>query len=520
MAVFEFPCPVCSLTLRARDQSVAGRTIVCADCETQLLVELDGDGQLFARQAQDISPLSTKPAGETDPLESPSPQFDPLSPQNSSGIPRRWLLGLGLAIVVLATFYSLGRRDSVPADKDVTLPPEVADEKNSDPPNPEPPSDPKQQPVDDDNGLYAGLNRLIKQYQQEQGVFPAPPQTALEDPNQRLSWIANLEATLTPNQLPPLWDRPWNDPLNEHFVRRALPHYWNPAITQKTSPDKYPATHFVGLAGVGKDAASLPKSDPRAGMFGHQRTITVDDLTAGAANVWMISGVQDNIGSWAAHGRATIRPWTGGAVIGGPDGFGSGQKDSMSILMADGSVRTISANTHLKVLERLATIHDDRKPVIAKANPRPKQLIAKMHEVDQKNGRLFEFGPLQAPKPPEAALSDLIALLKNDLKEQSPVPMKNVEQQLSQKLLLFDLREPQPLRAVFDQIEEMTGVPIITELDTLGDAANRIEEPVTISLIEPTLKDVLENLLQRAKLGYRIVGGRIEITSEPLILIK
>ena len=207
-------------------------------------------------------------------------------------------------------------------------------------------------------------------------------------------------------------------------------------------------------------------------------------------------------------------------MIGGPDGFGSGQKDSMSILMADGSVRTISANTHLKVLERLATIHDDRKPVIAKANPRPKQLIAKMHEVDQKNGRLFEFGPLQAPKPPEAALSDLIALLKNDLKEQSPVPMKNVEQQLSQKLLLFDLREPQPLRAVFDQIEEMTGVPIITELDTLGDAANRIEEPVTISLIEPTLKDVLENLLQRAKLGYRIVGGRIEITSEPLILIK
>ncbi|MDC0261797.1 hypothetical protein OAK47_01105, partial [Planctomycetaceae bacterium] len=216
MAVFEFPCPVCSLTLRARDQSVAGQLIVCADCETQLLVELDGDGQLFARKREDVSLLSTTPAGETAPRKSSSPRLDPLSPQKSSGTQRTWLLGLGLGIVVVATFYSLGRTDSVPANKDSSLPPQVDGDESVDPQSSEPQSDPKQPPIDDDNGLYTGLNKLIEQYQQEQGEFPEPPATDLEDPNHRLSWIVNLEATLNPNQLPPLWDRPWNDPLNEH----------------------------------------------------------------------------------------------------------------------------------------------------------------------------------------------------------------------------------------------------------------------------------------------------------------
>jgi len=528
MAVFEFPCPVCSLTLRARDHSVAGQTIVCADCETSLLVELDGDGQLFARKQQDVSPLSTTPSVKTPVLETTAPVPDPLSPKTQTGVQRRWLLGIAAGCAMMAIFYFMGSPRSSTSTTQTTPPDQANDEQNIEQPVPQPePADEKNQKVDDEHGLYTELNQLIDHYQQDQGVFPAPPETSLEDPNLRLSWIASLEASLKPDQLPPLWDRPWNHPLNEHFVRRALPHWQNPAIPIKTSPNKYPATHFVGIAGVGKDAASLAKSDPRAGLFGDQRIMSVDDLTAGAANIWMLAGVQKDIGAWAAHGRATVRSWTGGPIIGGPDGFGTGEENSMSILMADGSVRTISADTDPNVLSRLATVQDDIKPRVAKVmaadgNQRPPTPQQPGQQSGNADGRVFEFGPLQAPKPPEAALSDLLALLQNDLKEkQNPQkPLKDVEKQLSQKLLLFDLREPQPLRTVLDQLEEMSGIPIISDPVSLGDAKDRIQEPMSISLIEPTLKEVLENLLQRAKLGYRIVGGRIEITAEPLILIK
>lgn len=516
MSAYEFPCPVCSLTLRARDQTVVGQLIECADCQTPLLVEQDGDGQLFARRQQDVSPLASQSR------QTPSPETASFQQTVSSHSGKRWTIIAGGCVMMIGIFYVMGR----PVDKTLTdnraVSPNVsADrmEKDESQENSKPPAAIHDHYEKDRDNLYVGLQERIEKFQQASGEYPHSVITGPENRTQRFSWIASLEAATDPNQLQPLWDRAWDDPLNEHFVRRALPHLLNPAVSPKTSPNRFPASHFVGIAGVGQDAPSLPASDPKAGMFGDGRTTSPEDLPAGAANVWMLAGVQDQIGAWAANGRATVRSWTRGPAINGPDGFGTGQKDSMPILMADGSVRVISADTDLDILERLATIHADDSPVIAQQNPPaiPNPPQPNVGKPPVENG-MFEFPPLRAPKPPEAELTDLLALLKKDLgiKPDEPKPAKNVELQLSQKLLVFDLREPQKLQTVLEELSEMSGVPILISREELGEAGEKLEETVTLSLVETTLKEVFVRLLRDVGLGYRIDSGRIRIIADPI----
>src|SRR5258707_30828 len=44
-------------------------------------------------------------------------------------------------------------------------------------------------------------------------------------------------------------------------------------------------TSYVGVAGAGADAATLPLEDPRTGFFGYSRTLKTADIKRGAANV-------------------------------------------------------------------------------------------------------------------------------------------------------------------------------------------------------------------------------------------
>ena len=115
-------------------------------------------------------------------------------------------------------------------------------------------------------------------------------------------------------------------------------------------------THYVGVAGVGEEAAQLPANHAKAGMFGYGRQTGQQDLVRGGANTIAVLGVQDQCGPWAQGGRATVSPLTQKPYINGPDGFGSGQPDGMVAGMADGSVRFLSKNIDPHVMEQLATI--------------------------------------------------------------------------------------------------------------------------------------------------------------------
>jgi hypothetical protein len=109
------------------------------------------------------------------------------------------------------------------------------------------------------------------------------------------------------------------------------------------------------MAGVGKDAATLPNNDPKAGIFGYDRVCRIRDITDGTSNTIMITDASRPTASYLAGGKATIRGFSQSPYLNGPDGIGSPHRGVVQVVLADGSVRAISVDTDESVLEALAT---------------------------------------------------------------------------------------------------------------------------------------------------------------------
>jgi hypothetical protein len=209
----------------------------------------------------------------------------------------------------------------------------------------------------------------LHDYHESHGHFPGGtvPNAALP-PDRRLSWLARLWPES--NGLPPLdagkaWDasgnlRPRSEEARHEGLSRALDYLHCPANPDRFDPALPSRTDFVGVA-------SLPVTSPRAGAFGHDRVVTRGDLKDGLSTTMLIAEVADG-GPWAAGGRATVRglepggvPYLGrgGQFWGHHDGsdFLSWSRPAVSnVLLADGSVRRLSASVSPGVIEALATI--------------------------------------------------------------------------------------------------------------------------------------------------------------------
>jgi prepilin-type processing-associated H-X9-DG protein len=135
-----------------------------------------------------------------------------------------------------------------------------------------------------------------------------------------------------------------------------------PASPVVDDPDQASPTHFVGITGVGRDAAELPLSDKRAGLFGYDRKVTKDDVKDGLDTTAAVIEAIDG-GPWTA-GHATLRGVVpDGAPYFGEDGqFPSlhrrrwSKKPAMNVLFLDGSVRLLDSTTPNQVFEAHATI--------------------------------------------------------------------------------------------------------------------------------------------------------------------
>lgn len=212
----------------------------------------------------------------------------------------------------------------------------------------------------------------LAEYQKTEQKLPAGG-GGLLPPETRLSWIAAL--------LPNLGRRDWYERLqfaynwngneNRPVTSQVLEEVVNPALGLSRTEAGFPVTHVVGLAGVGSDAASLPVTDPRAGVFGYGRTTRMEDIRDGTSNTIAVLGVTDRLGAWGAGGPATIRPLTKPPYVNGPDGFGSGQPNGMLACMADGSVRFVAQEVDPHVLEQLATINGGEGATVAALETQP-----------------------------------------------------------------------------------------------------------------------------------------------------
>jgi Protein of unknown function (DUF1559) len=118
-----------------------------------------------------------------------------------------------------------------------------------------------------------------------------------------------------------------------------------------------PAT-YIGIAGLGKDAAYLKKGDPKAGVFGYNRVTTLGDITDGTSCTMMVAETSLLHAPWTSGGEATVRGLdeTRAPYIGPGRQFGGNHSHSALVLLADGSVRRFRATIPDKVFEALATI--------------------------------------------------------------------------------------------------------------------------------------------------------------------
>jgi prepilin-type processing-associated H-X9-DG protein len=187
-------------------------------------------------------------------------------------------------------------------------------------------------------------------------------------PQRRLSWTVRILPYLDQGASSArTWQRlvgqldagqPWDGPANEAGLHLHSPRWLCPAW-QPPQPRPVQAwTTYVGLAGVGSDAAELPLSDPRAGFFGYYRRPSRQDVRAGISNTLMAAETMEDLGPWIAGDAATVRGLDPDeedyAGFGRP--WGGLHADGINVLMVDGSARLMRPPIEPTVLRRQATL--------------------------------------------------------------------------------------------------------------------------------------------------------------------
>jgi hypothetical protein len=190
-------------------------------------------------------------------------------------------------------------------------------------------------------------------------------------PDHRVSWMAGLLPFLGYQEIYDGIDfkQSWRSEVNLKQGTVFVPEFLNPRY-ERTYWRAHPpslgildvgATHFVGVAGVGIDAADYSKDDPavakKLGVFGYERRTTVKDITDGMSNtVYMIQVPPTFERAWIAGGGATI---TGIPETKSMEPFartqGNGKRGTY-VLMCDGSVRFVGADIPDDVFKALCTI--------------------------------------------------------------------------------------------------------------------------------------------------------------------
>jgi prepilin-type processing-associated H-X9-DG protein len=218
------------------------------------------------------------------------------------------------------------------------------------------------------------LARDLHHYHDQQQHFPAG---TISNENlacdKRLSWYVDAWAYVGDGQQKLLidkkkaWDAEENRVPKAYYGLAVPPHeapvgdfrsWLCPRNPSRGKPGWPGVTHYVGVAGVGENAASLPAYAPQAGIFGYDRSTRLADIHDGTSNTLLLMETAWENGPWTAGGQPTMRgldpkrqPYLGGGRL-----FGGTHSAGAGAAFADGSVRFLPDSMRPEVLEDLATI--------------------------------------------------------------------------------------------------------------------------------------------------------------------
>jgi hypothetical protein len=138
---------------------------------------------------------------------------------------------------------------------------------------------------------------------------------------------------------------------------------------RESEPDPDYLTAYLGIAGRGDGAATLPLGHRDAGVFGYDRRTPLRAITDGTSlTLLILESARDN-GPWGQGGPSTVRgldpserPYLGtGRPFGGTHFaentvFSRGKSVGCNAAMADGSVHFFKESIGPHVLEAMATV--------------------------------------------------------------------------------------------------------------------------------------------------------------------
>jgi hypothetical protein len=205
------------------------------------------------------------------------------------------------------------------------------------------------------------ISLAVVNYAEEQrGLLPAGTWSKADLPTEeRLSWLAAvlpyLEQPATYESLAP--SRPWDAEENRRAVQTRLKIFLCPRNDQRAEDGQPALTHYVGMAGVGTDAALLPVTDPRAGAFGYDRRARFPDaFRDGIGMTILVIETASANGPWAQGGPATVRGLDPEShpPFGKRGQFGDSRSAGVCAAFADASVRFLDCRP--RTFEALCTM--------------------------------------------------------------------------------------------------------------------------------------------------------------------
>jgi hypothetical protein len=198
------------------------------------------------------------------------------------------------------------------------------------------------------------LGLSVENYRDTYERYPpaAMPNAGLP-PEKRLSWLVHVMPFVEANDIYSRMDKTkgWDAEENRFAALLIFKTFQCPSYPDRPPTSTLLPAHYIGIAGIGEDAASLPAGDARAGFFGYEQTLHSKDLVRGASETAVATETSAAEGAWTAAGPPTVRGYDPATSH-----FGGNHRGTCLLLFADASVRMIDAKMSDAEWKRMAVL--------------------------------------------------------------------------------------------------------------------------------------------------------------------